>query len=204
MPAVERGGSLPEGTIAAFLRSVSRAYGACGVTAVDGDKVIGKVRFYPKYLVDMMTTGCVQSDDGIRAIAGFDPSVLTPLESLSPKSLYVWCFQLVAEYSGQGIGARMLRTTIDWCRANGWDEIHCKATRHIRPLLDWSGMQSTERYKKFGFQIGRHEISDEMKQGVVAMRGGYHGEDVRKQWEPHAHLSDDEASWVYDVALRLR
>jgi GNAT superfamily N-acetyltransferase len=200
---IEAEKGLPHGPIVEFLRAISRVYGASGVMAVDGDAVIGKLRFAPWGGFLSPGHGCVQSEAEVNSIGALDLGKLTPKEELSPKSLFIWCFQVVPAYGGQGIGTNMLVTAIDWARENGWEEIQALAVRHIRPLLDWAGSESIDRLRRLGFREVGHSVNDELKKGVVAMRGGYHGEDVRRQWEPYANLSDDEASWIYDVVLNF-
>jgi len=200
---VEAEKGLPHGPIVEFLRGVSRVYGACGVMAVDGDVVIGKIRFAPVSLFPAITSACVQSEDGVSAIAAIDLKRLTPKEDLSPKSLFLWCIQIVPEYGRQGIGMNLLTFMIAWARENGWEEIQALASRHIRPLLDWTGLPSIDRLRRLGFREVGHSVNDELRKGVVAMRGGYHGEDVRRQWDSYTDLSDDEASWVYEAVLNL-
>ena len=208
---IEAEKGLPHGPIVEFLRAVSRVYGASGIMAVDGDsalrpgsgQVIGKIRFAPVSLFPSITSACVQSEDGVSAIGALDLERLTPKEDLSPKSLFLWCVQIVPEYGRQGIGMNLLTAMIAWARDNGWEEIQALASRHIRPLLDWTGMPSIDRLRRLGFREVGHSVNDELKKGVVAMRGGYHGEDVRRQWDSYTDLSDDEASWVYDVVYPL-
>jgi len=195
---------LPHSPVAEFLQALSRNYGAVGVIAVDGDVIVGKVRFAPRYLFGGTDQGCVQSEDGVKAIKAVELEKLTPFEDLRPKSLFIWCFQALPAYAGQGIGTSMLRTLIAWARENGWEEMHASAIGHIRPLLDWTGAFSIDRYRNLGFVETGHRVHEDLKAGVVAMRGGHHGEDLKKQWEQYAHLSDDEASEFYDVLLDIR
>lgn len=191
---------LVHGPVVPFLRAVSRTYGATGVMVVDGEVVIGKLRFAPKSL----PPGCVQLADEMDKIADIDLERLTPKEELCPKSLCIWCSQLIPRYRGQGIGTNMLTMAIEWARTNGWEEMHSMASRHIRPILDVTGMPSMERLSRLGFVETGHSVHPDMRELVVSMRGGHHGEEVREQWEQYADLSDDEASWVYDAVLDLR
>jgi hypothetical protein len=96
----------------------------------------------------------------------------------------------------------MLRRLLAWARAEGWEEVRAGATRHIPPLLAWSGMLSREAYGRLGFACAGVASHDALE-GVVHMRAGGHGEDVRLQWAPFAHLSDEEASETYDMTLFL-
>ena len=202
----EREYGLPEGSIARFLRALCREYGSCGVMAVDGDSVVAKIRFCPLSFSDTLSPEslCVQMEKEARLIASFDVETLTPKDALPSKALCVLCFQVASSYRGRGIATRMLETLIEWAKENGWEEIHSKAIQHIQPLLDLTGMWSVERYRKLGFQVTGHTPREELMQVVVAMRDGCHGEEVRLQWEQYGHLSDDEASRLYDVVLRIR
>lgn len=62
---------------------------------------------------------------------------------------------------------------------------------------------SVERYRQLGFEA---TVSREMDsvEAVQNMRAGHHGEDLKRQWEPFAHLSGEDATCMYDVRLDLR
>ena len=202
----EREYGLPEGSIARFLRALCREYGSCGVMAIDGDSIVAKIRFCPQFFSDTVSPEslCVQTEKEARFIASFDVERLTPKDELPSKTLWILCFQVVSSYRGRGIATHMLETLIEWAKANGWDQIQSKAIWYIRPLLDWTGMWSVERYRKLGFQVIGHTPCEELMQAVIAMKDGCHGDDVRLQWEQYGHLSNDKASWLYDVALNVR
>jgi GNAT superfamily N-acetyltransferase len=214
--AVEAEAHLPPGTVGRFLRAVCRAYGSCGVLAVDGNAVVGKVRFYPQEIAERFYPALgLQEPQRMRVLATFDPGALPPRDELREKALFICCFQLVHDYKaaaegrptdvpsylGRGIATSMLRVLIDWARAEGWDELRAEAVEPIPPLLMWSGRLSVERYRKLGF---RAELSPSEKvEAAIHQRRGYHGEAMRKMWEPYAHVSDAEATRVYDVSLPL-
>jgi hypothetical protein len=96
----------------------------------------------------------------------------------------------------------MLKKLIEWARAEGWGEIRAIAIPHIRPLMRWSQALSVERYRKLGFDVRLSANRDEG--GPAPQRRGAHGEVIKKMWEPYAHISDEEASRLYDVALDLK
>lgn len=191
---------LPHGPVVHFLRALAWTYGATGVIAIDGDIVIGKLRFAPKSL----PPGCVQLADEVDKIAAIDLAGLPPKDKLSPRSLCLWYLQVIPARTGQGIRTGMLQAAVDWVRTNGWDEMHSMASRHIRPILDVTGMPSMERLSRLGFVEICHLVHPDMRELVASMRGGHHGEEVRLQWGQYSDLSDDEASWVYDAVLDLR
>lgn len=200
----ERKYGLPDGTAIGFLKAVCQKYGACGVLAVDADKIIGKIRFWPEAVLEAIPNICLQSKEGLEAIAAFDICMLPSRQKLPSGSIYIDCIQLVPEYRGRGITRGLMSAIIEWARENGWASIRAKAIPHIRPLLDWTGLWSVDYYKRLGFQMTNRVVSRELKQGVTAMRAGDHGKEVQRQWDEFADLSDDEASWCYEVVLYLR
>ena len=84
---VESETGLPQGTIAQFLGAVCRAYGSCAVLAIDGDQVVGKVRFYPQILMDALPNPCGQLGDCARAIAAFDADTLPAKLPMIPANI---------------------------------------------------------------------------------------------------------------------
>ena len=212
----------PRGTVDGFLKALAEAYGAGGIAAVDGNMVVGKVRFFPSALSEAYqptTTGakvntCVQEHDQLRAMARIGLDSLPKQDELSPKAISLLCFQLVNDYKGmcagqpddqasylhRGIGMGLLVRTIEWARAAGWDELRATAVPHVPPLLTWSCHLSIERFRQFGFRI---TPSANKCDGALSQRRGYHGEAMKRMWEPYAHLSDEEVSRLYDATLRL-
>ena len=70
---LEREAQLPAGTVARMLNALCREYGSCGVMAVDGGAVVGKVRFAPGGLGENVPE-CVQQYAVVRPRAG-DPAL---------------------------------------------------------------------------------------------------------------------------------
>ena len=204
----ERELGLPDGTVARFLQAMCRTYGSCGILAIDGDAVVGHLRFYPAGLDDVAAGGfpCVQMDE-IRALRDFDAGTLPPKNALAPAALRIHCFHVAgidgASYRRRGIGTTMLETMIDWARAAGWEELRAGASEHIPPIYEWSGQMSVERYSRLGFRATATPGESPWLQAVRNMRAGHHGERVKTQWEAFAHLSDEEAAQHHDVVLDL-
>jgi len=195
---LERDAKLPAGTIARGLNALCARYGSCGVMAVDGDAVVGKVRFGPALAQDLIPECAQQFAD---RWPSFDPDGLPP-----SKALRIWCVQVVDDgrYRRRGIATAMLERAIAWAREEGWEEIHAGATLAIGPLLEWTGAFSVDAYARLGFSVAASRVSPELLEGVRHMRAGGHGDDVKEQWAAFEHLSDAEAGTLYDVALALR
>jgi len=200
---LERDAQLPAGTVARVLNALCREYGSCGVMAVDGESVVGKVRFAPAGL----------SEDAPRCAQQFaeawlscDPSGLPPREALRPQALRIWCLQVVADekYRRKGIGTGMVEQMAAWAQGDGWEGVQARATRAIPPLLDWTGAFSLDAYQRLGFTPTSSEVSPGLLEGVRHMREGLHGEDVKDQWEAFAHVTDEEAATLYAVTLPLQ
>ena len=215
-PPAEADADLPPGTIARFLRALCRNYGSCGVLAVDGEAVVGKVRFCPQEIADAFYPAvCLLAQDRLRTLAAFDPAALPTKSALRDRTLYLCCFQLVHDYKaaaegrpagqpsylGQGIATQMLETLIDWARAGGWRRLRAKAVQDIRPLKMWSMWLSVERYRKLGFQAT--PSATDTVEAALHQRRGYHGEAMKEMWQPYAGVSDEEVTRMYDVVLDL-
>ncbi len=197
---LETDAGLPTGTVARALGSLCREYGACGVLAVDGSLVVGKVRFGPTELCEDQPFCVQQFPERMRALSetGFAPAA-----TLTTRALTILCVQVAegAEYRGQGIATELIRQTVTWAVLNEWEEVRAKAMRRIRPLLDWAGLLSTDLYERLGF-TREGVVSHSLLEGVRAMRRGAHGDEVRAQWEPYAGLTNEEAAEVHQMVLR--
>jgi len=192
---------LAPGTVARVLNALCREYGSCGVMVLDGGQVIGKARVGPTEICDDQPFCVQQLPDRLSALS---TSALPPMASLGRRALSILCLQLAegGTYFGRGIGGEMVRQVVAWARSRGWDEIRAKATRHIPPLLHWTGLLSVDAYDKLGFTcVGLLDV--DLLDGVRSMRAGHHGDDVLRQWEPFEHLSDEEAAAVYELVLRF-
>jgi GNAT superfamily N-acetyltransferase len=184
-----------------MLKALCHEYGSCGVMAVDGDIVIGKVRFYPRQVMDDIQA-CVQQN--AERIAAFDPASLPSTASLDPAALCIHCVQVCEEYRGQRVGTSMLEHVIDWAHAEGWTEVRATAIPPIGPLLEWCGGMNVDVYRRLGFLEISRAVSPEHLEAVSNMRAGYHGDAVKRQWDAMGDISIEDAATVYEMALDLR
>ncbi len=198
---VETVSAIPPGTVARTLQAISARYGLCGVLALDGESVVGKIRVYPQAIVDQAPFPCVQQEQTIR------PLIALALDALPSREdepvLHLYCMQVAAAYAGRGIAGGMLDYLLAWARAQGWQALRARAVSPIPPLLAWCGQLSRAALERRGFAVTGSALSPELREGVVSQRAGDHGEAVRRQWDTFAHLSDDEAAMVFEMELDL-
>jgi GNAT superfamily N-acetyltransferase len=200
----EREYGLPPGALARFLQALCRRYGSAAALAIEDDLVVGKLRFAPMQVERMLSGICYQQAAEARHLAELDLEMLPAREALIRQELRLDCFQVAPGYSGRGIARGLLDTALAWARATGWETVSSSAIRHIPPLLAWSGQGSAKALRARGFVVVSEATNADLREGVVSQRQGYHGEDVQRQWEEFAHLSDDDAATLYEMTLDLR
>lgn len=198
---VETVSDIPPGTVARTLQAISARYGACGVLALEDERVVGKIRAYPQALIDQVGYPCVQQERMIRPVIALAPADLPAREAYP--ILHLYCLQVAGEYSGRGIAGGMLDALIAWAATSGWRELRARAVSSIPPLLAWCGQLSRAALARRGFLVTDTTVSPELREGVVAQRAGYHGDDVRRQWVDFARWSDDEAAQVFAMTRNL-
>jgi GNAT superfamily N-acetyltransferase len=213
--------ALPEvsqDAVEAFLKAIIDKYGSCAVLVVDGESIVGVLWFYPDIVREQLGAehaACIQEEHRAEAIARLNLESLPSKEDLPDISLRIECMMVVREYdqskvktdyTGRGIGKRMVKTLVAWAKDHGWKRIIANAIPDIKPLLLWHGSYSVERYKALGFRV-TEETSDAgmgLLDAANSQKLGYHGPRIEKMWaETYSHVSDDEISRVYTVVLDL-
>lgn len=114
-----------------LLTKLTRTYGVCAIIARDADQIVGQLRFYPKTVCGMEGAGglCLQQDHPAGPAEDFANSDFQDPAHIEDKTLAVHCLmtgspqQKENPYQRKGIGTRMVRTLIQWAKANGWERI---------------------------------------------------------------------------------
>jgi GNAT superfamily N-acetyltransferase len=195
---------LEPGVHARLLRALGHRYGATGLVALDGDRIVGLLRFYPRALKGAIGRLCPQDEPYARRLAGLDVAGLPETGDLQPRSIQIDCLQVIPEYRWQGIGHTLIERTIAWARENDWHEIYATGMQHILPLMSWSGQVSAQSLQKQGFQVIGQDLDPEIREAAVSQQLGYHGEEVQRMWqEQYAHVSAEEAAICYELKLTL-
>jgi GNAT superfamily N-acetyltransferase len=193
-----------------FLRKMVEVYGSCGVLALDKDKIIGVLWFYPRWIKDKFGGPvCIQGEN-YDTLTQFDLEAVPAKGALPTKTLYIECMMVVrseqADYTGRGIGKGMIEHLIAWAKQNHWTRIEAQAISDIKPLMLWAGTYTVARYQALGFEImeGATTTNPGLLEGANSQKFGYHGPDLQQMWEEHyADVSDEKISRIYTMALDL-
>lgn len=192
---------IPTGSVARALRAICTRYGSCGVLAIDGAQVVGKIRCYPQAIMDNVPIPCVQQQHTMRPLMTLNLEDLPTREAMP--ILHLFCIQVANSYTGRGIAGGMLDNLLIWAQINGWQELRARAVQDIPPLLAWCGQLSRAALERRGFTVTASTLNPDLRAGVIAQRAGAHGEEVARQWQAFAHLSNDEAGQVFEMSLTL-
>ncbi len=164
-----------------ILRKLTEAYGSCAVTASDGGKVIGMLRFYPKAVREMAGSMgfCMQQPFPCGPPADFAESVFPPVEALADRTLSVHCMTAGQpgdaddRYRHKGLGSSMVGALIDWARPHGWEAIEATSCVDLEVLYAVSGMAGRSFWEKLGFRVAETGVEPELQKDndlVQAMR----------------------------------
>ena len=195
---------LEPGVHARVLRALGRRYGATGVAALDGDRVVGLLRFYPRALREQIGQLCPQDEPYARRLAAVEVGDLPHPDDLQLRAIQIGCLQVIPKCRGQGIGRTLIERAIAWAREKGWRELYATGVQDILPLMSWSGQMSARSLQTHGFEVVGQELDEGIREAAVSQQLGYHGEEVQRMWqEQYAHISAEEAAVRYEMRLSL-
>lgn len=146
----------------ALLEKLIQTYGSCAVIAMDGDRIVGQLRFYPKTLRVPSAHGtglCMQQVFPNGPADDMAARDFPPLDQMSDKTLLVHCLmtgspsQKDNPYQRKGIGSRMVRTLTDWARKRGWTAIEANAYADLPSLYAVTGQAGKAFWEKLGFRV---------------------------------------------------
>jgi GNAT superfamily N-acetyltransferase len=144
-----------------LLIKITRTYGACAILARDGDKVVGLLRFYPKLICGLNGAGglCLLQDHPAGPAEDFADSDFPAPAEIEDRTLAVHCLmtgspqQEENPYQRRGIGTSMVRTLIQWAKANGWERIEADAFNDIPIIYEMTGSAGHTFWEKLGFRV---------------------------------------------------
>jgi GNAT superfamily N-acetyltransferase len=144
-----------------LLVKLTRTYGACAILARADDRIVGQLRFYPRFIWDMSRAGemCLQQDYPNGPTDDFVDAEFPPLEHIEAKTLAVHCLMTGSPqekdnpFQRKGIGTRMVRFLIQWAKTNGWEHIEVDAFEDIPMIYEMTGSAGLTFWEKLGFRI---------------------------------------------------
>ena len=148
-----------------LLVKITRTYGACAIIARDGDQIVGLLRFYPKAICDLKGAGglCLQQDHAAGPADDFTDTEFPAPAQIEDKTLVVHCMmtgspqQEENPYQRKGIGTRMVKSLIEWAKANGWERIEADSFEDIPIIYEITGSAGHTFWEKMGFHLAdRH------------------------------------------------
>jgi len=149
----------------ALLRKLMRTYGACAIVARDRERIVGHLRFYPKVLYALEGAGhlCLLQDYPSGPADDFAHAEFPAPAQVEDRTISVHCLMTGSPqcqenpYQRKGIGTRMVRTLIDWARANGWRRIEADSFEDLPVIYEITGSAGRVFWEKLGFHLaGRY------------------------------------------------
>jgi GNAT superfamily N-acetyltransferase len=167
------------------LEKIIDTYGSCAILAWAGEKVIGSLRFYPKWMFIQDQQGlCMQQDypygPGEQLLTMDFPA----LTELTDRTLRIHCLmagpalQEDNPYRRHGLASRMVEVLYDWARNQGWEALEATAYESLDIVYDTFGQAGPEFWEKLNFRLiqteiepalsGDDEVVRQMKQQATA------------------------------------
>ncbi|HOF18156.1 MAG TPA: GNAT family N-acetyltransferase [Phycisphaerae bacterium] len=145
-----------------LLAKLTEVYGACAVVAMDEDRIVGQLRFYPAFLCSMAASGpglCLQQRFPAGPADDLAARTFPPLSRLEDKTLFVHCLMTGSPqqernpYQRKGLGAAMVRRLAEWAKANGWQAIEANAFEDLDLIYAVTGSAGKMFWEKLGFRV---------------------------------------------------
>ncbi len=200
---------LPEGQFERnrqFLGRLIDAYGSCGMLAMDGDSVVGHVRFYPQVICDQHKFCCQEAAYAIsQEMAEME---LPALENRADRVLRIDCILVHKDYRGQGLSHALLDGVLEWAREHDWTTVRAWASPDNYWLASQICAPMLRTYLKHGFQkvdiATSSDMSNLIRELLVNIRDGKLGIEKQKEFERYCSEQDlSELAVYHEVECRL-
>jgi len=144
-----------------LITKLTQRYGSCAVLALDDDKIIGHLRFYPSAVWNMKGAGylCLQQDFPGGPGDDFADRDFPTREQLNEQTLKVHCLmtgspaQAENPYQRQGIATTLVKTLIGWAKTNDWQRIEADSFEDLPLIYESTGNAGRTFWEKLGFKI---------------------------------------------------
>ena len=151
-----------------LLQKIIDVYAACAVVALDGDLVVGQLRFYPKNVWQLAGSGmlCMQQFPPDGPGEDFVCNSFPPMDQLAEKTLVVHCMMTGCPtlpehpYQRKGIATRMVHKLIVWAGQTGWEAIEATAYEELEVLYQVTGQAGRRFWEKIGFEVAETSMEE--------------------------------------------
>jgi len=153
-----------------ILRELIDFYGTCAMLAMDGDQVVGILRFYPRAIWNGHEGFCMQQWAPEGPAEDLIDRVWPPLEAMRDRTLRVHCLMVGSRqqndpYRRRGIGTRLVQELITWASEQGWQAIEAIANQGLPVLWEISGGADQRFWQRFGFEYVETFVGETVEPG---------------------------------------
>ncbi len=142
-----------------LIEKLTALYGACAVVAIDGDAIVGMLRFYPKVIWQKGDGMCLQQKFPQGPADDFVKTEFPADDQISDRTLAVHCMmtgdpsQKELPYQRKGIGSGMVKKLIEWAGQNGWTAIEATAYEDLPWIYKYTGATGKAFWEKLKFRV---------------------------------------------------
>jgi GNAT superfamily N-acetyltransferase len=90
--------------------------------------------------------GVLAESDGAGVVGG-GGVLMVPWPGTQPRRAWIQNIYVVPEFRRRGIAREIMRTLIDWCRAQGFNSVNLHASAEGRPLYEQLGFAATNEMR---------------------------------------------------------
>ena|SRR5215831_19978765 len=90
--------------------------------------------------------GVLAESDGAGVVGG-GGVLMVPWPGTQPRRAWIQNVYVVPEFRRRGIAREIMRTLIDWCRAQGFNAVSLHASAEGRPLYEQLGFEATNEMR---------------------------------------------------------
>lgn len=189
-----------------FLTRAIDAYGSCGMLAMDGDFVVGHIRFYPQIICDQHRFCCQDPNNAITQ--EMVEMNLPTLDNPADRILRIDCILVHEDYRGQGLTHALLDGVLDWAKNNNWTAVRAWASSDNYWFSSQICVPMLRTYLKRGFQKGTTTPSSEIigmiRDLLTKIRDGEMGAEKKEEFEQFCSGQDlSELATYYEVERLL-
>jgi GNAT superfamily N-acetyltransferase len=166
---------------APLIEELTTLYGSCAVVAMDGDAIVGMLRFYPKAICQKPEAGfmCLQQEYPAGPADDLVKTEFPTVDKIRDRTLGVHCMmtgdpsQKELPYQRKGIGTRMVKELIEWAGQNGWTAIEATAYEDLPWIYKYTGAAGKAFWEKLDFKVIQVGVEPEFEKEhdfVVTLR----------------------------------